>query len=234
MPKDKKPIKADENEVEKIQNIQIPTLKDRYELLIKARNFHYENYNKWMTYFYVIIGAIFLGLFNIVSKNERYLDCYKNEITLICALGFIVSLCWYLANKGYYYWNINFINLVNHYEKNIFKFEENERVYFTFANKNVQNNYLSPIHGANISTSKISIFLSYIFTFCWGYSVFYILLFNYFLSYWICIICCLISFFTIVVLSILAGKYLKSNHTAFPDLKIKFLDWVDIEKTAKL
>ena len=42
-----------------------PTLAVRFELLIKARNFLYENFSKWMTYFYVAISALFI----IVSKN---------------------------------------------------------------------------------------------------------------------------------------------------------------------
>ena len=44
-------------------------LKSRYELIIKARNFHYENFNKWMTYFYLMISALVLGLCNILSAR---------------------------------------------------------------------------------------------------------------------------------------------------------------------
>lgn len=53
----------------------------------------------------------------------------KNIVLVISFFGFIVGLAWYWSNKGYYYWNINFITLVNHYEKNLLKFKENERVY---------------------------------------------------------------------------------------------------------
>lgn len=62
-----------------------------YEQLIKARNFHYENFNKWMTYFYVMIGALFLGVCYIVSKSVDYLQDYQNEILAITSVGFIVS-----------------------------------------------------------------------------------------------------------------------------------------------
>ena len=140
-------------------------LKSRYELIIKARNFHYENFNKWMTYFYLMISALVLGLCNILSKQDvDIFDKQRNIVLVISFLGFIVSLAWHWSNKGYYYWNINFISLVNHYEKNLLKFNENERIYFVFANKEKQNNYTNPLSGANISTSKISILLSYIIT----------------------------------------------------------------------
>ncbi|WP_295221316.1 hypothetical protein [uncultured Chryseobacterium sp.] len=158
-------FKCDVEDEKKYQSECYKEMKWRYETIIKARNFHYENFNKWMTYFYVMIGALFLGVCYIVSKGEKLK--YEYALNFILAIGFIVSLFWYWANKGYYYWNINFITLVNHYEKNILKFKENERVYLVFANKS-KSNYLDPVGGANISTSKLSILLSFIITFFWG------------------------------------------------------------------
>ena len=48
-----------------------PNAKERYELLIRARNFHYENYNKWMTYFYVAISALFVSYFTTLLIFEK-------------------------------------------------------------------------------------------------------------------------------------------------------------------
>lgn len=36
---------------------------EAYKIAIHARNFHYENFNKWMNFFYVAVGAIFLAYF---------------------------------------------------------------------------------------------------------------------------------------------------------------------------
>lgn len=70
-------------------------LKWKYELIIKARNFHYENFNKWMTYFYVMISALVLGLCNILSKQDvDIFDKQRNIVLVISFLGFIVSLAW--------------------------------------------------------------------------------------------------------------------------------------------
>ena len=203
-------------------------LKSRYELIIKARNFHYENFNKWMTYFYLIISALVLGLCNILSKqNVDIFDKQRNIVLVISFLGFIVSLAWHWSNKGYYYWNINFISLVNHYEKNLLKFNENERIYFVFANKEKQNNYTNPLSGANISTSKISILLSYIITLFWSSLITFILLKDGIEYDWLYYLCTII--FPIVLIYLLsyivAKKYLFSYHDHFPDLNLDFPVW---------
>ena len=106
------------------------TRKERYQFLINARNFHYDNFNKWMTYFYVAIGALFVGYYTIASNANM-----GSEKLILIILGYVTSLFWYWSSKGYYFWNINFIILVNDCEKNILKLKKKERVYSVFANK---------------------------------------------------------------------------------------------------
>ncbi|WP_157499427.1 RipA family octameric membrane protein [Flavobacterium beibuense] len=214
-------IETGNKENQSVKCEELIGLKERYEILIRARNFHYENFNKWMAYFYVIIASIILGFSYIISKNEKYSTDYEDELILLGIAGFTVSLFWYWANKGYYYWNINFITLVNHYEKNLLKFKEHERIYFVFANKSVQNNYFSPLSGANISTSKISIFLSYLFTLAFGsYTM------TRLLKKCVCNMGVLIGIsipLTIVIIlmfSIISKLCFSSHHRHFPDLDI--------------
>lgn len=189
---------------------------ERYKTLIAARNFHYDNYNKWMTYFYVAIGALFVGYYTIISSDLNKI--FKNEILLLISLGYIVSILWFLSSKGYYFWNINFITLVNDCELNDLQLKPNERVYYTFANKKTQNNYFNPISGANISTSKVAILFAYIIAVIWGY-----LLLNKTLNCNIFILFFLSAIITSLV-SALMGYFLKSKITHFPDLKIKQKD----------
>lgn len=138
---------------------------ERYKLLIGARNFHYDNFNKWISYFYIAIGALFVGFCSLKTSNNP--SSFELEIKMILFLGYIISLLWFLSCKGYYFWNINFITLVNNCEKDL-KPDPKERVYFVFANKKTQNNYFNPISGANISTSKVAILFSFIITISWG------------------------------------------------------------------
>ena len=58
--------------------------------------------------------------------------------------------------------------LINDHEKKHMKLAPKERVYGVFANKNVQNDYLSPFKGANISTSKVAITFAFSVTVTWG------------------------------------------------------------------
>lgn len=195
------------------------TIEERYKILIEARNFHYDNFSKWMTYFYIASGALFVGYCSIISssKTQTLLEY------LLPFLGYVISLLWYWSAKGYYYWNINFITLVNYYEKDLLKFSETERVYFVFANKERQNDYLSPISGANISTSKIAILFAFIITFCWGFLFVHKLSVDFFCNcFCFTILQIFISAISIFLLSYLIPKnILKSNHDHFPDLKIK-------------
>ncbi len=191
------------------------TRKERYEYLINARNFHYDNFNKWMTYFYVAIGALFVGYYTIAS-NEKM----DTEKLILITLGYITSLFWYWSSKGYYFWNINFITLVNDCEKNTLKLKKKKRVYSVFANKKTQNNYLNPISGANISTSKIAILFSFIISIVWS-----ILLLEKLKeiklieSHFFCEL--MISIFITLTLSYFIPKYLlKSKIDHFPDLEI--------------
>src|SRR5690554_2889930 len=88
---------------------------ERYKLLVIARNFHYENFNKWLTYFYVANAAIFVGYIQIIS-SDKFSEIWGLQFPVLI-LGFLAGILLYWSSKGYYFWNINFIMLVNHYEK---------------------------------------------------------------------------------------------------------------------
>ena len=192
------------------------TPKERYDYLINARNFHYDNFNKWMTYFYVAIGVLFVGYYTISTEDNMDIE----KISLLI-LGYITSLFWYWSSKGYYFWNINFITLVNDCEKNTLKIKKkNKRVYSVFANKKTQNNYLNPISGANISTSKIAILFAFIVSVVWSILLIQKLNEYHYANLNFCLIL-LISIFSTLMLSYFIPKYLlQSKIDHFPDLKI--------------
>lgn len=194
------------------------SIKERYKILIDARNFHYDNFSKWMTYFYIAIGALFVSYYTIKASASSQPQLEY----ILLLLGCIVSLLWYWSAKGYYYWNINFISLVNYYEKDLLKFKESERVYYVFANKNTQNNYFNPISGANISTSKIAILFAFIITFFWGLLFFNKLFRDYYCNCTCCFILQIFLSITSVLLlsSIIPRFFLKSNHIKSPDLEL--------------
>lgn len=185
--------------------------KDHYEYLINARNFHYDNFNKWMTYFYVAIGALFIGYYTI-AKDENLED----EKKILLLLGYTTSLFWYWSSKGYYFWAINFITLVNNCEKKSLKLKKKDRVYSVFANKKKDRSYFNPLKRANISTSKVAILFAFTISIVWGMILSHKLTelhFYYDL---------LISIFITQISSYLIPKYfLKSKINNIPNLKVK-------------
>lgn len=135
----------------------------QYERLINARNFHYENFNKWSLYFYAIIAALFVGYYQI--ENNFVLS------SVIAIVGYIVSICCYLSGKGYYYWEISWIKLVQAYERRLIVEErkKNYYVYSIFVEKDKSSHPTSLLDGSNISSSKLSLLMSFGISVAWGY-----------------------------------------------------------------
>ena len=137
----------------------------QYQRLIKARNFHYENFNKWSLYFYAIIAALFVGYYSLETKDVNVAESIK---WCILVLGYVVSMCCYLSAKGYYYWEMNWIKLIMHYEKQVWPLKKEKSVYSVFANEKDLNHYWNLVGGANISSSKLSLVVSFAITYAWA------------------------------------------------------------------
>ncbi|MBQ9426962.1 MAG: hypothetical protein IJU36_04955 [Paludibacteraceae bacterium] len=210
-------------------------LKDQYDKLIKARNFHYENLNKWLMSFYVIIGALFLAFYTLYSKHA------KVEIELVVAVvGYVVSIAALLSGKGYYYWETNWIMLVHNFEKkylvDVEKYHSNKekylkdntddyRTYSVFANFSVNNNIIKPTSGANISTSKVALAITWFISMLWGMIVAYLcikLLECDCIETLFCkvVVSGLISLFLTQVLIYIGGKQLPSDLRNLDDMKL--------------
>lgn len=208
-------------------------LKNQYKALINARNFHYENFNKWLMSFYLIVGALFIALYTLHTDEVQH----RHMELLVTIVGYVVSLATYLSGKGYYYWEINWIRLVQYFENTYFKVntvagEEADteekfryRVYSVFAN--MDNRCMCcPTSGANISTSKVALLVTLFVTILWGMMAFYFVL-----TLWPCdsiitrvdkvFVSLWASAVVSVVLVILGGFCLKSNIDVLDDLHLE-------------
>jgi len=149
--------------------------KTRYDYLVNARNFHYSQFNIWMMFFMVAVGALFAGYCTL--SGSKHSHDFQFEIFLVLFLGYVVSLFWHWSCKGYYYWIINFIELINDYENSEGDIKTvGVGVYSCFANKRHNNNYHNPLKGANISTSAIVGIFSYIVAVSWATLLFNLIL----------------------------------------------------------
>lgn len=185
-------------------------LENTYKLAISARNFHFDHFNKWMTYYYVAVAAIFVGFYNIKDDN------YQIKIGLL-SLGLLVSILWHLSCKGYYFWVKNWLDIVLKLENQL---QEEQKIYSLFSKrvKDKNDNLLIPTQSANISTSKITLLLSFVVSTTWAF-----LLIDK-LDY------CGINFFIKLILSISAnyllilglGQLLKSDISKHKLFKIEY------------
>lgn len=139
--------------------------KYQYEKLIAARNYHYDNLNKWLMSFYVIIGALFVAFYKLYSENPN-----NKFVMIIAILGYIVSLGALLSGKGYYYWEYKWIERLYRFEKLVLKYNHDDKqVYSALSNKKKHDNPYSPTDGANISTTQIALFVTSCITVTWGF-----------------------------------------------------------------
>jgi len=134
----------------------------QYDRLIAARNYHYDNLNKWLMSFYLIIGALFVAFYSV-----------KGEYQIIVAIvGYVVSFSAWLSIKGYSYWENMWIEKLHRFEKNILKFTNEMLVYSNDnVDTDVHDNPFRPFKGANISTTKVAIFMTAFITISWGFLI---------------------------------------------------------------
>lgn len=198
-----------------MENKEMSFEERQYQRLIDARNFHYENFNKWSLYFYAIIAALFAGYYSLRGQNEPIDEIIKWSILI---LGYIVSMFCYLSGKGYYYWEMNWIKLIMHYEKQVWPLKKEESVYSIFADEKGLSNYWCIRKGANISSSKLSLIVSFTITCAWAILISMQLASN------MCYCCIALAIagaiFGTWVLSALVGWVLHSDLTNHDDLQL--------------
>lgn len=140
----------------------------QYDRLIAARNYHYDNLNKWLMSFYVILGALFVALWNLhgSSNQHRYMEL------LIAIVGYVVSIAGLLSGKGYFYWEMNWIRLLQNFERRLIS-ETSDRVYSILADREFYHSLWKPICGAKVSTSKVFLLVTAVVATIWGMIVIY-------------------------------------------------------------
>lgn len=133
-----------------------------YELRIAARNYNYDNYNKWMNYFVLLIGAIFVAYTSGQVEGETRI--------ILGILGYILSILWYLSNKGFYYWIKSYMSLVHKMEEAMFDLSPvkglTQGVYAIFDGKE-KHNKCCFLSSGNISSSKVAILMAYLVAVAW-------------------------------------------------------------------
>ncbi len=138
----------------------------QYQTIIHARNFHYEQFTRWSSYFYVVIGALFVGYYVITNGNSTNTQKTNVLSWVILSVGYLTSVANFLSVKGYIYWWQHWNILLTRFEEKVCK--EEEKVYSVFANVHNLNHPVCPLNGSNISTSKVALFVAGVIMLGWS------------------------------------------------------------------
>lgn len=129
-----------------------------YDKAIEAYQFHVERYNTWMNYYSIFTGALFVALYSVMDKCDKF-DIVKSVITL---MGLFASVCWLLSFRGYYFWLISWTKVVQHYEKA----SQNDKYVYLLIDK-------KSIEAFGYSTQKVTLYFIYMVIASWSYILFY-------------------------------------------------------------
>ena len=175
-------LKFDGNERE--ENIRF-----LYEKAIEARNFHYDNFTKWQTFFYVAVGSILVAYCTALfdssgcSSNEGVVAELKGLVkVLLPILGYVFSLLWVCSSKGYtYWWGAYMKSLLCFEGENIlgWKYRADGTLqddqslpgrYAVYNSPKLKpcSGIFNPFSGANFSTSKIANAMAFASASAWG------------------------------------------------------------------
>lgn len=79
------------------------------EIALDTRKFEIELYWKRTGYFVLFTSAVFIGYYKTLQTDELIIGRYQKEwlLLLLSSLGFLLSLLWYMANRGSKFWQEN-------------------------------------------------------------------------------------------------------------------------------
>lgn len=136
-----------------------------YKQAIKAREYHYSNFNYWMNFYALIIGALFVGYYTI--REDELLKA------IITFMGFATTLAWLQSFRGYYHWIKQWINVVMFHEEQYIKSidhvkNDNEKNWvYTLYYESDEENSNCPLKTRNISTQKMTLRLIFVLLLSW-------------------------------------------------------------------
>lgn len=137
-------------------------IKKALEIALDTRKFEIDLYWKRTAYFVLFISAVFIGYYNIIQTDDSIIGTYQKEwlLLLLAALGFLLSLLWYIANRGSKFWQEN-------WEAHIEQLSMYSGVpIFSIINKR-EHSIRNLMQEYPFSVSKVNQMVSLIITFTW-------------------------------------------------------------------
>lgn len=156
-----------------------------YDKAVEARNFHYDNFTKWQTFFYVAVGSVLIAYCDVMTSGSScregdasfVQDFLKNSLPI---LGYLFSLIWLCSSRGHTYWWNAYMALLRRFEgENLLgrdyengkpKNRDKNGAYAVYNGPKLDpcEGIINPFKGSNFSTSKLSNALAFVSTVSWG------------------------------------------------------------------
>lgn len=141
-----------------------------YEKAISAYQFHVTRYKDWMNLYAIFTGAMFIGLYNILDICPSFkAGCIPY---IICLIGLIASVCWWMSQTGYYNWLLSWTEILHQREKDLFQTD-------TFVYSQIGDTYKTSAKNGRIpkfiSTQKITSFFIQVIVFGWMVVITYLI-----------------------------------------------------------
>lgn len=90
-----------------INNFEEKKLEEAFQIALETRKFEIELYWKRTGYFVLFIGAVFAGYYKVLQIDGPSGSEKEWLLLLLSSLGFLLSLLWYMANRGSKFWQEN-------------------------------------------------------------------------------------------------------------------------------
>ena len=126
-------------------------LEEAFKIALDTRKFEIELYWKRTGYFVLFIGAIFVGYY---TSNRNL------QTIFLSFLGFLLSLLWYMANRGSKFWQEN-------WEAHIEELSTHLDIPIFGIIKIRKHSILNPMGQYPFSLSKVNLMVSLIITISW-------------------------------------------------------------------
>jgi len=139
-------------------------LEKALEIALDTRKFEIGLYWKRTGYFVLFIGAVFIGYYTILTSDKDKIKIEKEQqewlLLLLAALGYLLSLLWYMANRGSKFWQEN-------WEAHIKELSTHLGVPIFGIIKSREHSIRNLMQEYPFSVSKINQMVSLIVTFAW-------------------------------------------------------------------
>jgi len=90
-----------------INNFDEKKLEEAFQIALETRKFEIGLYWKRTGYFVLFIGAVFVGYYKVLLISGPSDSEKEWLLLLLSSLGFLLSLLWYMANRGSKFWQEN-------------------------------------------------------------------------------------------------------------------------------